>query len=107
MPALKSMNGKLHRAWRASRQGTGMAMASSANRTKIRFHGTLTMQVLWGCIVRNATPEQEAHGLVTDLFQRLAEGKPITVYVAGEDGCEHMIEALATVVDVNRNLVFR
>jgi hypothetical protein len=52
----------------------------------------LTVQVLWGCHAFNATPEEAAQQVVTDLFDVLARGGTVSVRVEGLDGGEHLLE---------------
>jgi hypothetical protein len=55
----------------------------------------LIVQVLWGCYAFNATPEQAAKQIVTDLYEHLSRGGSVSVHVEGSDGLEHALEARA------------
>jgi hypothetical protein len=52
----------------------------------------LTAQVLWAAHAFNATPEEAARQVVSDLFDLLAHGGTVSVRVEGLDGREHMLE---------------
>ena len=55
----------------------------------------LTVQVLWACHAFNATPEQAAKRVVTDLFEHLSRGGSLSVHVEELGGKEHTVEATA------------
>jgi hypothetical protein len=55
----------------------------------------LTVQVLWVCQAFNATPEEAAQQVVTDLFEHLSRGGSVSVHVEGSDGMEHTLEVTA------------
>ncbi len=55
----------------------------------------LTVQVLWACHAFNATPEQAAKTVVTDLFEHLSRGGSVSVHVTSSDGRERTLEVAA------------
>jgi hypothetical protein len=55
----------------------------------------LTVQVLWGCEAFNATPEEAAQQVVTDLMEHLSRGGSVPVHVAEANGREYMLEVTA------------
>jgi hypothetical protein len=55
----------------------------------------LLAQVSWCANAWNATPEQAARQIVTDLFEHLSNGGTISVRVEGLDGSEHTLEVTA------------
>jgi hypothetical protein len=55
----------------------------------------LTVQVLWGCHAFNATPEEAAKQVVTDLYAQLSRGGSVSVRVEDVDGTEHTLEVTA------------
>lgn len=55
----------------------------------------LSVQVLWGCHAWNATAEQAAKQVVTDLYEHLSQGGSVTVRIEELDGKEHTIEVTA------------
>jgi len=55
----------------------------------------LTVQVLWACHAFNATPEEAAKRVVTDLFEQLSRGGSVSVHVASSDGREHTLDVVA------------
>jgi hypothetical protein len=55
----------------------------------------LTVQVLWACHAFNATPEQAAKRVVTDLFEHLSRGGSVSVHVTSSDGREHTLDVVA------------
>jgi len=55
----------------------------------------LTVQVLWGCHAWNATAEQAAKQVVTDLYEHLSGGGSVSVHVAELGGSEHTLEVTA------------
>ena len=52
----------------------------------------LTVQVLWGCQAYNATPEEAAQRVVTDLFEQLSRGGSVPVHIEETDGKEYTLE---------------
>ena len=52
----------------------------------------LTVQVLWACHAFNATPEQAAKRVVTDLFEHLSRGGNVSVHVASSDGTQRTLD---------------
>jgi hypothetical protein len=52
----------------------------------------LTVQVLWACHAFNATPEEAAKRVVTDLFEQLSRGGSVSVHVASSDGTERTLD---------------
>lgn len=72
------------------------AKKQSVNTDAVENKSTmLTVQVLWGCQAWNATPEQAAQQVVTDLFNLLARGGSVSVLVKELSGKEHTIEVTA------------
>jgi hypothetical protein len=55
----------------------------------------LTVQVLWVCQAFNATPEEAARTVVSDLFEQLAQGGTVTVHIEDADGKEQTLEVSA------------
>jgi len=55
----------------------------------------LTVQVLWACHAFNATPEQAAKRVVTDLFGHLSRGGSVSVNVTSPDGTERTLDVAA------------
>jgi hypothetical protein len=55
----------------------------------------LTVQVLWGCEAYNATPEEAAKRVVTDLFDHLSKGGSLSVHVEESGGEEFTLEVTA------------
>lgn len=55
----------------------------------------LLAQVSWCAHAWNATPEQAARQIVTDLFEHLSNGGTVSVRVEGLEGSEHTIEVSA------------
>lgn len=55
----------------------------------------LTAQLVWAAHAWNATPEQAARQIVTDLFEHLSNGGTVSVRVKGLEGSEHTIEVSA------------
>ena len=55
----------------------------------------LTVQVLWCCHAWNATPEQAARQVVTDLFEHLSRGGSVSVRVEGMSGEEYTLNVRA------------
>jgi len=55
----------------------------------------LIVQVLWACHAFNATPEQAAKRVVTDLFEHLSRGGSVSVHVTSSDGREHTLDVVA------------
>ena len=52
----------------------------------------LTVQVLWACHAFNATPEEAAKRVVTDLFEQLSRGGSVSVHVTSSDGRERTLD---------------
>ena len=52
----------------------------------------LSVHVLWACHPFNATPEQAAKRVVTDLFEHLSRGGSVSVHVASSDGTERTLD---------------
>jgi hypothetical protein len=52
----------------------------------------LTVQVLWACHAFNATAEEAAKRVVTDLFEQLFRGGSVSVHVASSDGTERTLD---------------
>lgn len=57
--------------------------------------GPVEVQILWGCVAYNASPEDAARTTVLDLAEHIAEGAPIPVIVRDEDGNEYRYEVSA------------
>jgi hypothetical protein len=55
----------------------------------------LTVQVLWACHAFNATAEEAAKRVVTDLFEQLFRGGSVSVHVTSSDGREHTLDVVA------------
>ncbi len=55
----------------------------------------LTAQLLWAAHAWNATPEEAAQQVVTDLFEHLSRGGAVSVRVEGLDGRGHTLEVKA------------
>ena len=55
----------------------------------------LTVQVLWACHAFNATPEEAAKRVVTDLFEHLSRGGSVSVHVTSSNGREHALDVVA------------
>ena len=55
----------------------------------------LTVQVLWVCQAFNATPEEAARQVVSDLYEQLSRGGTVTVHIEDADGREHTLEVSA------------
>lgn len=55
----------------------------------------LTAQLLWAAHAWNATPEEAAQQVVTDLFEHLSRGGTVSVRVEGLDGKDHTLEVSA------------
>lgn len=55
----------------------------------------LIVQALWGCYAFNASPEQAARQVVTDLYEHLSRGGKVSVHVEGSDGREYVLEVTA------------
>jgi hypothetical protein len=55
----------------------------------------LTVQVLWACHAFNATPEEAAKRVVTDLFEQLSSGGSVSVHIASSDGTERTLDVAA------------
>lgn len=53
----------------------------------------LTVQVLWACHAFNATAEEAAKRVVTDLFEQLFRGGSVSVHVTSSDGTERTLDA--------------
>jgi hypothetical protein len=72
------------------------AKKESVNTEPVEQKSTiLTVQVLRACHAFNATPEEAAQQVVTDLFGQLARGGSVPVHVAESDGKEYMLEVTA------------
>jgi len=52
----------------------------------------LTVQVLWGCHAFNATPEEAARTVVSDLYELLSRGGSVSVHIEEVGGKEHTLE---------------
>jgi hypothetical protein len=52
----------------------------------------LTVQVLWGCHAFNATPEEAAWQVVSDLYEQLSRGGAVTVHIEDADDKEQTLE---------------
>ena len=55
----------------------------------------LTVQVLWACHAWNATPEEAAQQVVTDLFDLLVRGGSVSVHVEESNGREYTLVVTA------------
>ena len=55
----------------------------------------LTVQLLWGCQAHNATPQEAAQQVVTDLFDQLARGGSVCVHIEQSDGEECTLQVTA------------
>ena len=55
----------------------------------------LTVQVLWVCQAFNASPEEAARQVVSDLYEQLSRGGTVTVHIEDADGREHTLEVSA------------
>jgi hypothetical protein len=55
----------------------------------------LTVRVLWGCEAYNATPEEAAQRVVSDLFEELSRGGSVSVHVEESGGKEHTLDVTA------------
>jgi hypothetical protein len=55
----------------------------------------LTAQVLWAAHAWNATPEEAAQQVVTDLFEHLSRGGSVSVHVEGSDGKDYTLAVSA------------
>ena len=55
----------------------------------------LTAQLLWSAHAWNATPEEAAHQIVSDLYEHLSRGGKVSVHVEALDGTEYSLEATA------------
>lgn len=53
----------------------------------------LVVQVLWGCYAFNASPQEAAQQIVTDLYEHLSRGGTVSVRVEGLDGTELEVSA--------------
>ena len=52
----------------------------------------LTAQVLWACHAFNATPEEAATRVITDLYEHLSRGGTVSVNVTSSDGTERTLD---------------
>ncbi len=69
------------------------AEQKSAQSEAVKQRSTvLTAQLLWAAHAWNATPEEAAQQVVTDLFEHLSRGGTVSVRVEGLDGREHTLE---------------
>jgi len=55
----------------------------------------LTAQVQWAAQAWNATPEEAAQQVVSDLFDLLSRGGTVPVHIEDLDGNEHTLEMTA------------
>ncbi len=55
----------------------------------------LNVQLLWGCDAWNATPEEAARQVVSDLYAHLSSGGSVQVRVAELGGTERTLEVTA------------
>jgi hypothetical protein len=55
----------------------------------------LTAQLFWAAHAWNATPEEAAKQIVTDLYEHLSRGCTVSVRIEGFEGSEHTIEVSA------------
>ena len=69
--------------------------------SKQRFHDAqpvkqkstvLIAQVSWCAHAWNATPEEAAQQVVSDLFDQLSRGGTVTVHIEDADGKEHTLD---------------
>ncbi len=72
---------------------SGQAKKKRAKSEAVERKSTmLTVQVLWACQAFNATPEEAAQQVVTDLFDQLARGGSVSVHVGSSDGTERTLD---------------
>lgn len=55
----------------------------------------LIAQILWGCYAFNASPQEAAQQVVSDLYEHLSRGGKVSVHVEGSDGREHELQVTA------------
>jgi len=55
----------------------------------------LTAQLSWCAHVWNATPEQAAKQIVSDLYQHLSRGGSVSVHVTEMGGEDHLLDVSA------------
>jgi hypothetical protein len=61
----------------------------------VKQSAVLIAQVSWCAHAWNATPEQAAKQIVTDLYEHLSRGGSVSVHVEELDGTEHRLETTA------------
>lgn len=72
------------------------AKKESVNSEAVKQKSTmLTARVLWAAHAWNATPQEAAQQVVTDLYEHLARGGSVSVRVDELDGRESTLEVTA------------